>query len=264
MLSQIQGHLSGHPWSDKIHYFPTIDSTNLYAARLAESGAPHGTIVIADRQTAGKGRMGRSFSSPAGMGVYLSCILRPHCRPNELMHLTCAAAVAAMEAVALSSGIRPGIKWTNDLVIGKRKLGGILTSLSIDPNSGLVSSAIIGIGINCRQQTEDFPEEIRSIACSLAMHGTTPDRSVLSAALIRQLETVSCNLWNQKEAILNTYKANCITIGQEISWQKGVEIYHGTAIDLDSDGGLVIRLPDEKKQTVAFGEVSIRGMYGYL
>lgn len=249
----------------QLHCFESIDSTNTYAKQIALQGAPHGTVIVADRQTGGRGRLGRSFHSPGGQGVYLSALLRPECPPEKLMHLTCAVAVAMCEAVHAACGIRPGIKWTNDLVFGKRKLGGILTELSVDSKTGLVSSAVIGIGINCCQQSGDFPEEIRQIATSLAMEtGKTVDRSALIAAMIRSLQEMDRGLLLEKAAILKVYRASCVTLGQSVSILRADTVTHGTALDIDEDGGLLVRMEDGSVQTVASGEVSIRGMYGYV
>ena len=157
------------PWRDTLYWYDTVDSTNTLAKQLAKEGAAHGTVLIAGAQSAGRGRLGRSFSSPAGMGVYLSVILRPGCKPEELMHLTCAAGLAACDGVNRAAGIHPEIKWANDLVFEGRKLGGILTELGIDSATGTVAYAIIGIGINCNQAPQDFPEEISGIATSLKM-----------------------------------------------------------------------------------------------
>ena len=158
MLFQVKDRLPGdHPWQDQILCFDTIDSTNTRAKLLAAQGAPHGTVLLADTQTAGRGRLGRSFQSPGGMGIYMSVLLRPKCRPEKLMHLTCAAAVAACDAVEKVCGLRPGIKWTNDLISGKRKLAGILTELSLSPATGLLDYAVIGIGINCHQSAGEDP-----------------------------------------------------------------------------------------------------------
>ena len=151
VLAEIQKYLSMHPWRDTIEYFECIDSTNTYAKKMAMQGAAEGTVIIAGHQTGGRGRLGRTFSSPAGMGIYLSVILRPDCLPEELMHLTCASAVAASDAVGRVFSSMPGIKWTNDLVLGKRKLGGILTELSVNPTTRKVDWAVVGIGINCCQ-----------------------------------------------------------------------------------------------------------------
>lgn len=262
MLSQIQSHLPGHPWADEIHYFDTIDSTNTYAKQLAISGAPEGTIVIADRQTGGRGRMGRSFSSPAGMGIYLSVILRPNCRPEELMHLTCAAGLAACLTIEESPVHRPGIKWTNDLVLNRKKLGGILTELSVNSITGIVDWAVVGIGINCCQKDGDFPPEIRDIAISLGLPSQV--RPKLAAILIQSLYTMRMDLFAKKAQIMDAFRARCITIGQEISILRGDEARHGKAIGIDADGGLQVRYPDGSTATITSGEVSIRGMYGYV
>ena len=116
-----------HPWGQSLYWFGSIGSTNAYAKTLAAQGAPAGTVVIADRQDAGRGRLGRTFQSPAGSGIYMSVILRPGCAPTALMHLTCAVALAVCDAVEKAFSFRPGIKWINDLVVEGRKLGGILT-----------------------------------------------------------------------------------------------------------------------------------------
>ena len=263
MLPHIQQHLADHPWYDRVHWYDEIGSTNDLARQIAYEGCPSGTCILAGKQTDGHGRMGRSFSSPAGMGVYLSCILRPNCKPEQLMHLTCAAAVAAADAVKDAAGIDCGIKWTNDLVVGTKKLGGILTALQIDPNTGLVSAAILGIGINCLQSKGDFPPELRDMATSLAMHTKRCDPAVLAAALIRRLQQMDGQLHERKQ-IMVSYKTRCVTLGKEVSWMAGDTLHHGTALDLDENGGLVLQLSDGTQKIAAFGEVSIRGMYGYL
>lgn len=262
MLSDIQAFLPSHPWRDRIHYFDTIDSTNTYAKQLAREGAPEGTTVIANHQTGGRGRLGRSFSSPAGMGIYFSLILRPNCRPEELMHLTCAAGLAASDAVCSVTERCPGIKWTNDLILARRKLGGILTEVSVDPATGYVEWAVIGIGINCCQQPDDFPPEIRDIAISLGLPPV--DRSRLLSALIETLFTINYGIFSKKTEIMEHFRHRCVTIGQEISILRGDDISHGTALSVDDNGGLLVRLTDGTLTTVTSGEVSIRGMYGYL
>lgn len=252
------------PWKDRIHWFESIDSTNTRAKQFATQGAPHGTALIADSQTGGRGRLGRSFHSPAGSGIYLSVILRPQCPSSELMHLTCATGVAMCDAIELACGLRPGIKWTNDLVCGKRKLGGILTELSLDSN-GNVAFAVVGIGINCCQKISDFPDDIRHIATSLSIEtGSPADRPQVIAAMVSALEQMSKKLLLQKEVIMAQYRKDCITVGQDISLVAGDEIRHGTAIGIDSEGALLVRFADRHTEAVNSGEVSIRGMYGYI
>ena len=253
------------PWQDSLLWFDTIDSTNTRAKELAAQGAPSGTLLIADHQTGGRGRRGRSFHSPAGSGIYMSVILRPNCAPAELMHLTCAAAVAMCDAVEAVCGIRPGIKWTNDLVFRKRKIAGILTELGISPK-GTVDYAVIGIGINCSQKEADFPEEIRSIAGSLhSVTGENIDLSKIAAAMADSLYRMNLSLLTGKAAVMNRYRRDCITLGQYVSVVKADGISrHGIALDIDEDGGLLVRFDDNSTETVSSGEVSVRGMYGYV
>ena len=258
MLSKIKGHLADHPWVDRIHYFETIDSTNTYAKKLAVEGAPAGTVIIADHQSAGRGRLGRSFSSPENMGIYLSVILRPDCYPAEMMHLTYAAGLAAVNAIGEPD---VGIKWTNDLVLGKRKLGGILAESSVNHFTNKMSWVVVGIGINCCQRISDFPKELQHMACSLGMH--QQDVPALIANLIRQFHQMDRQLLGEKGRIMDSFREKCITIGSKVSVVRGEDIRHGTAVWVDDDGGLVVEYSDGI-ETVTSGEVSIRGMYGYV
>ena len=253
------------PWQDSLLYFDSIESTNTLAKQLAADGAAHGTVLIADHQTGGRGRMGRSFHSPAGSGIYMSVILRPDCAPQELMHLTCAAAVAMCDAVERSCGIRPGIKWTNDLVVGKQKIAGILTELGLG-TGGKVNYAIIGIGINCCQDVSDFPEEIQSVAGSLhSVTGKSIDRASVASAMIDALYRMDQLLLTEKAYLMDAYRRDCMTLGQSVSVVKADgSVRHGTALDIDEDGGLLIRFTDGSEGTVTSGEVSVRGMYGYV
>ena len=254
---------ASHPWRENLHYFESIDSTNTAAKAMAAAGAPDGTILLADSQTGGRGRMGRSFHSPAGCGIYMSVILRPRCEAQALMHLTCAVAVAACDALEESTGLRPGIKWTNDLVVARRKLGGILTELSLDKN-GAVDYAVLGIGINCCQKAEDFPEELRDMAASLQLcTGKSVDRAAVAAALIASFERMSRTL-TDPQTFLPRYRADCITVGQRICLVRGDEMHYGKALDVDDQGALVVAFDDGQTRAVNSGEVSIRGMYGYV
>ncbi len=255
----------GHPWGQSVQYYHTLDSTNTQAKLQARAGAPEGTVLIAGAQTGGRGRLGRQFSSPEGLGLYLSLILRPNCDPSDLMHLTCAAGVATAEAVAAATGLQPGIKWTNDLVIGTRKLGGILTELGLDPATGKVDFAVIGIGINCLQTETDFPSELQNMACSLKMHTPVPcTPAMLAPKLIDALYRMNSRLFFEKAAIMAAFRGSCITLGKEISILKGDSIRRGTASGIDDSGGLLVTFSDGTVETVASGEVSIRGMYGYV
>lgn len=253
-----------HAWGQKIICLESVDSTNTYAKRLAADGAPHGTVVLADAQSAGRGRMGRNFSSPAGKGLYLSVILRPDCSPEALMHLTCAVGVAAAEAIEKVCDRNVQIKWINDLIVGKRKLGGILTELRVDPATRAVDYAVVGIGINCLQTAADFPEDVRPIATSLSLCGAQIDREALAAALIDELFRMDRILQSEKAQIMAQFCARCVTLGQQISFSREGKIFHGRAVSVDEEGALSVELSDGTRETIAAGEVSIRGMYGYL
>ena len=254
-----------YPWKERFHWVEQTGSTNDDLKALARQGAPHGTVLIADRQSGGHGRMGRSFHSPGGVGIYFSILLRPDCQPGQLMHLTCATAVAMCDAVEQAASFRPGIKWTNDLVCGKHKLGGILTELGLSAKGG-VDYAIIGIGINCCQRESDFPQEIRGIAASLSMvTGRDIDRAAVAAAMMGTLSVMDRKLLRSKAEILDRYRKDCITIGQEVSLLRvGEAVRHGKAIDMDDDGCLIVAFEDGHRETISSGEVSVRGMYGYL
>lgn len=264
MKEQILQYVSPeYPWADRFCFLPEVDSTNDCLKKLAAEGAPHGTVILSDHQTGGHGRRGRSFLSPPGVGLYLSILLRPECPPAQLMHLTCASGVAMCDAVEKSAGFRPGIKWTNDIVYEKRKLGGILTELRLNPK-GLVDYAIVGIGINCCQKSQDFPPEIRDVAGSLSMVAGPVNRLRVAAAELDALWAMSRGLLTQRDAMLAQYRKDCITIGQEVCLVRGEEVRHGRALDVDNEGALVVLFPDGHMEAINSGEVSVRGMYGYV
>lgn len=261
-LKTIEAHLGSCPW--QVQVFEEVTSTNTLLKELGRQGAPAGTVLVADRQTGGRGRLGRTFLSPGGVGVYLSALIRPDCAPRSLMHLTCAVAVAMCDAVENAFGFRPGIKWTNDLVVGKKKLGGILTELSVDAGTGLVSYAVIGIGINCNHRPEDFPPELRDIAVSLkTVTGKAVEISRLAAALITALYAMDQTLLSGRDAMMARYRADCVTLGQQVR-VIGQETRNATALDVDQAGGLVVRYENGDIETVSSGEVSVRGLFGYF
>lgn len=262
---EVKALLGGHPWAGRVEVLPTVDSTNNVCKTLAAQGAPAGTVVVADQQTGGRGRMGRSFFSPAGSGIYFSVILRPEVEPGALMHLTCAFAAAMCDAVERACGTRPGIKWTNDLVLGKQKLAGILTELSIEAESGRIQYAVLGIGINCCQKKEDFPPDVQEKACSLEMVlGKRIDRNCLAAEMVRSAAQLADTLFSEKKAWMDSYRRDCVTIGREIAVLRGDTSRYGLALNVDENGGLMVRYENGEEETVSSGEVSVRGMYGYI
>ena len=159
---------------------------------------------------------------------------------------------------------RPGIKWTNDLVYGTRKLGGILTEIGFN-SKGNVDWAIIGIGINCSQQESDFPAEIRDMAGSLSMiSGASVNRSNIAAAMLDALHIMTQNLFAGKNRIMDRYRRDCMTLHRDVVLIRGDEKRYGYALDIDADGGLVVRFENGTAETVNSGEISVRGMYGYV
>ena len=245
--------------SDRLIVLDTVDSTNNYAKELARQGAIHGTAVIADGQTAGRGRMGRNFASAKGLGLYCSVILRPNLPPDRLMNLTIQAAEAARRAVLEVFGIHAGIKWINDLVYDGRKLCGILTELGF--SDGQPNYAVVGIGINCNQLAEDFPPEVAAIATSIRqILGREVDRAPLAAALLRQLEQAL----QADETWLDSYRANCITIGQDVQLLRNGTVRQAHAYGMDDQGALLVTLSDGTQERIFSGEVSVRGLYGYV
>lgn len=262
MKQSILNHLpSDHPWRELIQVHETLDSTNTHAKELARQGATAGTVVIAQSQSAGRGRLGRSFHSPTDTGLYFSLILRPHCTADKLMHLTCAAAVAACDGVQQTCGLRPGIKWINDLTLDSKKLGGILTELSFG-SDGKVSSAVIGIGINVKPQA--FPREIQHIACSLSDHVSEPDISLLAANLMIALEEMSRSLLSGRGEIMERYRQDCITTGKQVRVISPDCTQTGLAETVNDDGSLQVLFADGQRQNVNSGEVSVRGLWDYI
>ena len=246
--------------------FERIDSTNAYLKRAASEGVIDGTVAVADEQTGGRGRRGRSFQSPAGKGVYLSALLRPPVEPNRLLPITGYVAVAMCNAVERVAGVRPRIKWANDLVLGGKKLCGILTELSMEGESGALQYVIMGIGVNVAHTREDFAGELESIATSLAVEtGRSVSRAALAAAMIEELDALYVALLRHKLATyLETYRRDCLTIGREVQllWEDMHEKVLATGVD-DSLGLQVLR-QNGAKETIRTGEVSVRGLYGYV
>jgi BirA family biotin operon repressor/biotin-[acetyl-CoA-carboxylase] ligase len=255
----------GHPWGELLQYYPCLDSTNTFAKTLAAQGAYHGTVVLAREQTGGKGRLGRSFSSPKDLGIYCSVLLRYDVPPEQLLCLTPVAAEAVRRALASVTGREIGIKWTNDLVFEKRKLCGILTELSVRPGTGQTDFVILGIGINCGQRPEDFPPEVASMATSLRqILGQAPEREAVTAALLRELQPAMESLPEGAKPWMDGYRNHCITVGQDVKIVRGDRVQPAHVDGMTDTGALLVTWEDGTTGTVLSGEVSVRGMYGYL
>ena len=243
----------------------SVDSTNTYLKRLALTNSAAGLVAVADHQSAGRGRMGRSFESPAGKGVYLSVLLRPDITPAQSLPATGLCAVAVRRAIQKVCGIDCGIKWTNDLVYGGKKICGILTEMALESESGRVQYMIVGAGINVHHSAEDFSPEVAALASSLDLScGKTISRAKLAAAITEELLKIPSLLESaDTDAYVADYRAHCITLGKDarLMWREGAEKVF--ALDVDREFGLVVRHEDGTEETIRSGEVSVRGLYGY-
>lgn len=243
-----------------------VDSTNTYLRQMALEGAADGTAVVADSQTAGRGRMGRSFQSPKGKGIYLSVLYRPDLPPERMMSVTALAGLAVCDAVERLCGVRPGLKWPNDPVLGNRKLCGVLTEMALEGETGRVRHLVVGIGVNVLHTQEDFQDEVAEIATSLSMElGRPVSRSALTAALLEELDRVYAALKSgDLAAYLAAYRRDCVNLGKTVQLigTEGRETV--VAVDVDEAFGLVVRTADGQERVVRSGEVSVRGLYGYV
>ena len=244
--------------------FEEIDSTSSYLKREALAGAPHGTVAVSDSQSAGRGRMTRSFQSPRGRGVYLSVLLRPQLPASALMGVTGMTAVAVCRAVERTAGVRPGIKWTNDLVLNGRKLCGILTELSVESETGLTQHLVIGAGVNVSHTPEDFSPEVSAMATSLLQEGHRVSRAALAAAMIEELRELDCCLGEDIGPWVEEYRRDCVNLGRPVRLLWTDHQTEAVAVDIDEQFGLRVRLDGGSETTVRTGEVSVRGLYGYV
>jgi len=244
------------------HVFDTVDSTNLVCKRMALDGAPDGTVVIADEQTAGRGRLGRSFQSARGLGLYLSILWRPETPVEKWMALPALGAVAAVRAVVRVCGAQAQIKWPNDLVLQGRKIGGILTESVL---LGCGAAVVLGIGINVSHRTEDFEGEVRGMAASLeTVAGQSVCRAALAAALVEELDALRREALTQPQRWLEEYRRRCLTVGREVQVITPDAVRRAEALAVDETFGLQVRYEDGSVDTVRAGEVSVRGLYGYV
>jgi BirA family biotin operon repressor/biotin-[acetyl-CoA-carboxylase] ligase len=184
---------------ERVLCLDSVDSTNTRLRAMALAGAPEGQVVLANAQTGGRGRSGRDFASPADLGIYLSILLRPDCLPAQITEITAWTAVAVNDALASVCSLRAGIKWVNDLLLDGRKLCGILTEMSAEPESGYVQHVVIGVGLNVNERPADFPAPLRTLAGSLAMAtGRSWHRAQLAAALIAALDRLRADRPREK------------------------------------------------------------------
>lgn len=245
--------------------YETTDSTNTRLKELAQQGAKTGTVVVANEQTAGKGRLGRTFQSDKNDGIYMSILMRPNGGLEQISEITAWVAVCVARAIERVVQVNPGIKWVNDIVIEGKKVGGILTELSVEGESGKIQYLVVGIGINVHNALESFPEEIRQKASSIAVQtGKKINRAQLAAAMIEELDEMFCVWPNQKEEYLSYYRKNCVTLQKQVRLLRGGEERTGFAKGITEEFHLLVEYEDGNTEDISSGEVSVRGMYGYV
>lgn len=246
-------------WAGReIVYLKSVDSTNRYARELASRGAAEGTLVVADEQTAGRGRRGRGWISPAGEGVFMSLILRPQAHPSQVAGLSLQAALATARAIARVTGLDARIKWPNDIVCGGKKVCGMLLEMNADEQS--VHDVVAGIGINVHQR--DFPPEIAQTAASLdLLTGTSVNRAALVRAFLQEFETV-CGM-AQAGTLMDAYRERSATLAQRVQVIAPAEVFTGTALEVTDSGSLIVLDEQGQRREVLAADVSVRGLMGY-
>jgi len=238
-----------------VHYFSRVNSTNDVARELARQGADEGTLVVAEEQTDGRGRRGRSWVSPPGTDIFASLILRPNLLPARAPLLTLTTAVAGAEAIRGLTGLPAAIKWPNDLLINGRKVAGILTEMSAEIDT--IFYVIVGIGINVN--TVSFPADIGGIATSLALESGQPfSRRRLLQLFLQQLERWYHTLLDRREEVLQRWRELSLTLGREVTVYSPNFTVYGRALNIDQEGALLLETDLGEQVRILSGDVSLR------
>lgn len=243
----------------KLYTFEEVGSTNEVAYELARNGAPHGTIVIADSQTRGKGRLERRWISPPGVNLYISFVLRPNMLIADAPFITFTAAIALSETIS-SFGITPSIKWPNDILVGDKKVAGILTEA--EPDNGKVSFVVLGAGVNINMTREMLTAELGDIAASatslLAESGSSIDRSLFAVVFINQAEKWYSEFVNLgKDHIIREWTHRCRMIGKRVEVRCDGKVLKGTAQGINPSGYLLVKTEDGSTEKVITGDIVI-------
>jgi len=251
-------------WAGRnVLYFDRTDSTNIRVRAAGEAGAPHGTLAVAEIQDGGKGRRGRSWVSPPGVGIWMSILLRPQIHPIAASMLTLVMALATQKGIKEATGIESQIKWPNDLVLNKKKICGILTEMGTELME--IQYVIPGTGINVNQ--ENFPDEIKETATSLYLEtGKKYQRSRIIVEVMRALEEYYEIFVRTEDmsGLMEEYNEKLVNLGNEVCVLDPAGEFRGVSEGINEKGGLIVRLPDGTRTEVISGEVSVRGVYGYV
>lgn len=249
---------------ENILHYDSIGSTNSKAKELAETGCAHGTVVISEEQTSGRGRLGRNWVSPKYKGIWMSIILRPNITTQNASQITLIGAAAAQKAI-MKMGVKTSIKWPNDIIINGKKVCGILTEMSGEIDH--INYLVMGIGINVNLEAEDIPMELKDVATSLKLEsGKFMDRKLLVANILNIFEELYYDFvenGNIKETI-DVCRKNSMLLSKEIQLVSRGEIRIAKAIDISDAGELLVENEQGIIEYIVSGEVSIRGMYGYI
>lgn len=237
-------------------FFDTLASTNETAKELAAQGAPEGTVVIAEHQTAGRGRMNRSFFSPRGTGIYMSLILRPNLLAKQSLWMTTAAATAVAEAIEAVTGKPTRIKWVNDVFCGGKKVCGILTEGTWNIENGQFAYAILGIGINVTEPKNGFPDALQSIAGAVSANDDPSFRLQLLANVLERFWMDYIHL--QDRMFLPRYQSKSLLQGKSVTVLRGEQSRRAVAGEIDEDFRLCVRYANGETEWLSSGEVSIR------
>lgn len=247
----------------QVKYFDVIDSTNLEAKRHKSDEECHGMVFLAEQQNQGRGRMGRSWVSPEGTGIWMSILLKPDFSPSLASQITILAALATADAIRKVTEVDCLIKWPNDIVVNKKKVCGILTEMGATESK--IEYLVAGIGINVN--TEYFPDDIRDVASSLRIEGKEKyEREDIVAELLNSFERyyddfLKCG---SLKKIVNYYNSILINKGKKVKIVENVNTDIGEALGIDETGRLLVRMDDGEERAIVSGEVSVRGLYGYV
>jgi BirA family transcriptional regulator, biotin operon repressor / biotin---[acetyl-CoA-carboxylase] ligase len=247
--------LKGSMFAKRIHHFFRTDSTNRVAMELGYAGEPEGAVILAEEQTAGRGRAGRSWHSERAAGIYVTLLLRPKISPVQAPLLTMMAGLSAHAAIQAQTGLQPDVKWPNDLILNGQKVGGILTEMHAEPT--LVRFVIVGIGVNMNQQT--FPSELNRVATSLRVEtGKNQSRLELLVRLLREFETDYNRLLREGSSSVTERftQVSSYALGKKVRVTNGNEIYVGVTAGLRPEGLLQVQREDGAVVTVFAGDVA--------
>lgn len=252
---KISQYLNTKHFGREVHIFEQIDSTNNYAKKIASEGAPHGSLVIAEMQNAGRGRLGRSFFSPKDSGIYFTLIIRQALMQQTALLITTAISVAVCRAIDRMAGVITEIKWVNDIYLCGKKICGILTE-GVSDAKGETKYVVVGVGINVLENS--FPGEIKDIATSILNHSDRQiDRNELIAQIMNEFEKIYENIVSR--SYMKEYRQRSIVIGREVYAVRGDEKRRVFVEDIDDDGALVIR-GENGAEKINSGEISIRAI----